>query len=73
MQREFDEALKAFNLLTFSPSLSPWECAHCTTVNQMQAVLCMTCERPRLATAVVQDSPMSLTTGETCLFLQTLR
>ncbi|TNM96420.1 hypothetical protein fugu_016081 [Takifugu bimaculatus] len=33
---------------TSSPSLSPWECSHCTTVNEMQAVLCMTCERPRL-------------------------
>ncbi|AWP21084.1 putative E3 ubiquitin-protein ligase RNF31 [Scophthalmus maximus] len=36
---------------TSSPSLSPWECAHCTTVNEMRAVLCSTCERPRLATA----------------------
>lgn len=55
--------------LTSSPSLSPWECSHCTTVNEMQAVLCMTCERPRLATATVQDSPTqpstSLNTGET--------
>uniref|UniRef100_H3CTG2 Ring finger protein 31 n=1 Tax=Tetraodon nigroviridis TaxID=99883 RepID=H3CTG2_TETNG len=52
---------------TSSPSLSPWECAHCTTVNEMQAVLCMTCERPRLATAAVLDSPtqppMSPNTG----------
>lgn len=34
----------------------------------MQAVLCMTCERPRLATAAVQDNPtqlpMSPSTGE---------
>uniref|UniRef100_A0A3B4X4C7 E3 ubiquitin-protein ligase RNF31-like n=1 Tax=Seriola lalandi dorsalis TaxID=1841481 RepID=A0A3B4X4C7_SERLL len=46
---------------TSSPSLSPWECAHCTTVNEMRAVLCSTCERPRLATAAstVQESPMS--------------
>ncbi|XP_029955451.1 E3 ubiquitin-protein ligase RNF31 [Salarias fasciatus] len=36
---------------TSSPSLSPWSCAHCTTVNEMRAVLCITCERPRLATA----------------------
>uniref|UniRef100_A0A3Q4H128 E3 ubiquitin-protein ligase RNF31-like n=1 Tax=Neolamprologus brichardi TaxID=32507 RepID=A0A3Q4H128_NEOBR len=44
------------------PSLSPWECSHCTTVNEMRAVLCTTCERPRLATAVstVQESTMSL-------------
>uniref|UniRef100_A0A3B5M8C5 RBR-type E3 ubiquitin transferase n=1 Tax=Xiphophorus couchianus TaxID=32473 RepID=A0A3B5M8C5_9TELE len=32
------------------PSLSTWECAHCTTVNEMRAVLCTTCDRPRLAT-----------------------
>ncbi|XP_056869366.1 E3 ubiquitin-protein ligase RNF31-like [Takifugu flavidus] len=55
---------------TSSPSLSPWECSHCTTVNEMQAVLCMTCERPRLATATVQDSPtqpsMSLNTEWQC-------
>ncbi|XP_070708978.1 E3 ubiquitin-protein ligase RNF31-like [Pempheris klunzingeri] len=50
---------------TSSPSLSPWECAHCTTVNEMRAVLCTTCERPRLATAAstVQDSPMSAPTS----------
>ncbi|KAG7231308.1 hypothetical protein INR49_012148 [Caranx melampygus] len=50
---------------TSSPSLSPWECGHCTTVNEMRAVLCSTCERPRLATAasMVQDSPMSVPTS----------
>lgn len=50
---------------TSSPSLSPWECAHCTTVNEMRAVLCTTCERPRLATAAstVQESPMSVPTS----------
>ncbi|XP_022623487.1 E3 ubiquitin-protein ligase RNF31 [Seriola dumerili] len=50
---------------TSSPSLSPWECAHCTTVNEMRAVLCSTCERPRLATAAstVQESPMSVPTS----------
>ncbi|GLD55106.1 E3 ubiquitin-protein ligase RNF31-like protein [Lates japonicus] len=44
------------------PSLSPWECAHCTTVNEMRAVLCSTCERPRLATAAstVQEGPVSV-------------
>lgn len=58
-------------LSSSSPSLSPWECAHCTTVNEMRAVLCTTCERPRLATAAstVQESPMSVptspNTGET--------
>nr|XP_046226825.1 E3 ubiquitin-protein ligase RNF31-like [Scatophagus argus] len=48
-----------------SPSLSPWECAHCTTVNEMRAVLCSTCERPRLATAAstVQESPMPAPTS----------
>lgn len=47
---------------TSSPSLSPWECAHCTTVNEMRAVLCTTCERPRLATpaSTVQESAVSL-------------
>ncbi|XP_047424660.1 E3 ubiquitin-protein ligase RNF31-like [Mugil cephalus] len=50
---------------TASPLLSPWECAYCTTVNQMRAVLCTTCERPRLATAasVAPDSPGSLLTS----------
>nr|XP_020455386.1 E3 ubiquitin-protein ligase RNF31 isoform X2 [Monopterus albus] len=50
---------------TSSPSLSPWECAHCTTVNEMRAVLCSTCERPRLATpaSTVQESPTSLPTS----------
>lgn len=47
---------------TSSPSLSPWECSHCTTVNEMRAVLCTTCERPRLATAasLLQDNLTSL-------------
>lgn len=47
---------------TSSPSLSPWECSHCTTVNEMRAVLCTTCERPRLATAAAsaQESLMSV-------------
>ncbi|XP_044031747.1 E3 ubiquitin-protein ligase RNF31-like [Siniperca chuatsi] len=50
---------------TSSPSLSPWECAHCTTVNEMRAVLCTTCERPRLATAAstVQESLTSVPTS----------
>ncbi|XP_040921571.1 E3 ubiquitin-protein ligase RNF31-like [Toxotes jaculatrix] len=50
---------------TSSPSLSPWECSHCTTVNEIRAVLCSTCERPRLATAAstVQESPMSVPTS----------
>ncbi|KAM9337319.1 E3 ubiquitin-protein ligase RNF31-like [Symphorus nematophorus] len=50
---------------TSSPSLSPWECSHCTTVNEMRAVLCTTCERPRLATAAstVQESPVSVPTS----------
>ncbi|XP_024135802.1 E3 ubiquitin-protein ligase RNF31 isoform X1 [Oryzias melastigma] len=44
-----------------SSSPSSWECAHCTTVNEMRAVLCTTCERPRLATAApaVQDGSMA--------------
>ncbi|KAG7524316.1 hypothetical protein JOB18_010307 [Solea senegalensis] len=50
---------------TSSLSLSPWECSHCTTVNEMRAVLCSTCERPRLATAtsVAQENPASLPTS----------
>ncbi|XP_039982824.1 E3 ubiquitin-protein ligase RNF31-like [Xiphias gladius] len=50
---------------TSSPSLSPWDCAHCTTVNEMRAVLCSTCERPRLATAAstVQENPTSAPTS----------
>ncbi|KAM3860391.1 E3 ubiquitin-protein ligase RNF31-like [Diretmus argenteus] len=45
---------------TSSPSLSPWECGHCTTVNEMRAVLCVTCERPRLATSAssAQEDPV---------------
>ncbi|XP_047205214.1 E3 ubiquitin-protein ligase RNF31 [Girardinichthys multiradiatus] len=38
---------------TSSPSLSTWECAHCTTVNEIRAVLCTTCDRPRLATPAI--------------------
>ncbi|KAM3593482.1 uncharacterized protein V6R79_013829 [Siganus canaliculatus] len=47
---------------TSSPSLSPWQCSHCTTVNETRAVLCTTCERPRLATAasIGQDSLASV-------------
>ncbi|XP_023680999.1 E3 ubiquitin-protein ligase RNF31-like isoform X1 [Paramormyrops kingsleyae] len=40
-------------------SLSSWECTYCTTVNEVQAVLCGTCDRPRLASAastVLEDS-----------------
>ncbi|XP_028290354.1 E3 ubiquitin-protein ligase RNF31-like isoform X2 [Gouania willdenowi] len=50
---------------TCSPSLSPWKCAHCTTVNELRAVLCRTCERPRLATAVsaARDEPASVTSA----------
>ncbi|XP_014868890.1 PREDICTED: E3 ubiquitin-protein ligase RNF31 [Poecilia mexicana] len=36
-----------------SLSLSTWECAHCTTVNEMRVVLCTTCDRPRLATPAI--------------------
>ncbi|XP_043960918.1 E3 ubiquitin-protein ligase RNF31 [Gambusia affinis] len=35
------------------PSPSSWQCAHCTTVNEMRAVLCTTCDRPRLATPAI--------------------
>ncbi|KAM9839498.1 E3 ubiquitin-protein ligase RNF31-like isoform 1-T2 [Aulostomus maculatus] len=53
---------------TSSPSLSPWECAHCTTVNETRAVLCSTCERPRLATAAstAQEAPTSPNTEWQC-------
>lgn len=50
-----------------SPSLSTWECAHCTTVNEMRAVLCTTCDRPRLATPAIAgpegSGPTSQNTG----------
>ncbi|KAM4719165.1 E3 ubiquitin-protein ligase RNF31 isoform 2-T2 [Anableps anableps] len=36
-----------------SPSAFTWECAHCTTVNETRAVLCTTCDRPRLATPAI--------------------
>lgn len=55
---------------TSSPSLSTWECSHCTTVNETRAVLCATCERPRLATPAiaVQDGsgPTSQNTEWQC-------
>ena len=42
-----------FQLSCFpSHSLSSWECVRCTRVNDVQAVLCMSCECPRLASAV---------------------
>lgn len=34
---------------TLRHSLSSWECQRCTTVNDLQAVLCASCETPRLA------------------------
>ncbi|XP_029935669.1 E3 ubiquitin-protein ligase RNF31-like [Myripristis murdjan] len=45
---------------TSSLPQSQWECGHCTTVNEMRAVLCVTCERPRLATAAssAQEDPL---------------
>lgn len=75
-QEHREEPARAWSCLFFSclcsssPSLSPWECSHCTTVNEMRAVLCATCERPRLAMAasLLQDSlsslPSSPSTGE---------
>ncbi|XP_017269594.1 E3 ubiquitin-protein ligase RNF31 isoform X2 [Kryptolebias marmoratus] len=48
---------------TSSPPQTSWECSHCTTVNEMRAVLCTTCERPRLATSIVPDASMSLPTS----------
>ncbi|XP_072306509.1 E3 ubiquitin-protein ligase RNF31-like [Eucyclogobius newberryi] len=39
------------------PSLSSWECGHCTTLNEFRAVLCSTCDRPRLSTGPGQDAP----------------
>ncbi|CDQ92259.1 unnamed protein product [Oncorhynchus mykiss] len=42
-------------LLFSSLSLSSWECAQCTTVNEVKAALCVTCERPRLAIASLID------------------
>ncbi|XP_034998147.1 E3 ubiquitin-protein ligase RNF31-like isoform X1 [Hippoglossus stenolepis] len=48
---------------TASLSLSPWACAHCTTVNEMRAVLCSTCERPRLSTAASTAQESSVPTS----------
>lgn len=47
---------------TRSLSLSPWNCSHCTTMNEIRAVLCKTCERPRLSTpaSMTQEVPMSM-------------
>ncbi|XP_037549700.1 E3 ubiquitin-protein ligase RNF31 [Nematolebias whitei] len=47
---------------TKTPSVcqTSWECSHCTTVNEMRAVLCTTCERPRLATSAAPDSSVSV-------------
>uniref|UniRef100_A0A8C6SMK5 RBR-type E3 ubiquitin transferase n=1 Tax=Neogobius melanostomus TaxID=47308 RepID=A0A8C6SMK5_9GOBI len=43
-------------------SLSSWECGYCTTVNELRAILCFTCERPRLSAgpSSIQDAPLSL-------------
>ncbi|XP_038160828.1 E3 ubiquitin-protein ligase RNF31 isoform X1 [Cyprinodon tularosa] len=51
---------------TSSASLSTWECAHCTTMNETRAVLCTTCDRPRLATPAitVQDGTGSGPTSQ---------
>ncbi|XP_036377331.1 E3 ubiquitin-protein ligase RNF31-like [Megalops cyprinoides] len=42
-----------------SRSLSTWQCATCTTINEVKAVLCSSCERPRLISAApaVQEEP----------------
>lgn len=44
-------------------SPSSWECGHCTTVNELRAVLCATCDRPRLSTSpsTNQDAPQPQT------------
>ncbi|XP_012688696.3 LOW QUALITY PROTEIN: E3 ubiquitin-protein ligase RNF31 [Clupea harengus] len=50
-----------------SHSLSSWECVRCTRVNDVQAVLCMSCECPRLASAVpvgFEESAQSSTITE---------
>ncbi|KAI1888856.1 hypothetical protein AGOR_G00173080 [Albula goreensis] len=54
-------------LNTLSRSLSSWQCASCTTVNGVKAVLCISCERPRLvcaATSVPEESPQPVTITE---------
>ncbi|KAG9332188.1 hypothetical protein JZ751_015551, partial [Albula glossodonta] len=38
---------------TTSSSPSMWHCVHCTTENEMQEVLCVSCDRPRLAAAPI--------------------
>ncbi|KAJ8268636.1 hypothetical protein COCON_G00138080 [Conger conger] len=35
----------------FRSAPSSWQCPHCTTVNELHEVLCVSCDRPRLATA----------------------
>ncbi|XP_062377874.1 interferon regulatory factor 9 [Sardina pilchardus] len=47
-------------LKALSYSLSTWECVRCTTVNGGQAVLCATCECPRLASAAPAGPEESL-------------
>ncbi|XP_018596870.2 E3 ubiquitin-protein ligase RNF31-like isoform X2 [Scleropages formosus] len=49
---------------TTRPSVSSWECSYCTTVNGVQAVLCETCDRPRLAgtTPPVPEESLQLST-----------
>ncbi|KAL2085337.1 hypothetical protein ACEWY4_018657 [Coilia grayii] len=43
-----------------SHSLSSWECVRCTTVNDTHAVLCSSCDCPRLASAVPAGAEDSL-------------
>ncbi|KAJ8339656.1 hypothetical protein SKAU_G00342890 [Synaphobranchus kaupii] len=48
-------------------TLSSWECASCTTVNEVKEVLCTTCERPRLVSAaptVPEESPQPVSIAE---------
>ncbi|XP_055006750.1 LOW QUALITY PROTEIN: E3 ubiquitin-protein ligase RNF31-like [Boleophthalmus pectinirostris] len=45
-------------------SLSSWECGHCTTVNEVRAVLCSTCDRPRLSTGPAPNPEPSPTTPQ---------
>ncbi|KAJ8395965.1 hypothetical protein AAFF_G00026730 [Aldrovandia affinis] len=42
-------SLKLPKAFSFSPS--SWQCIHCTTVNEIHEVLCLSCDRPRLAAA----------------------
>ncbi|XP_035287061.1 E3 ubiquitin-protein ligase RNF31 [Anguilla anguilla] len=47
----------------FRSSPSSWQCVHCTTVNELQEVLCVSCDRPRPAPASAgEEEPLQPST-----------